>query len=101
MSIFPFEAKIYAIALTAATIPLLAYVTISTQQSTRALIIAAEKSLESKSILAAHEVYRFVEERITDARILAQADALESSSSRKKSQYLTEIIHSHPIATLI
>lgn len=87
-----FEVRIVVIALLAVIVPLGIFVTVSMHRSSHTLTETIALDLEGKAVLVARDIDRFIDERITDARILSQADVLEGKNMSGIIQYLTEII---------
>ena len=73
-------------------IPLIAVVIVSIYSSSHALTSSLEKELEKQSILMGFSINSFLNERITDARVISQADVLEQGNINKKIRYLTEVV---------
>ncbi|NOX08056.1 MAG: response regulator [Gammaproteobacteria bacterium] len=86
------ESIIAITAVLAVIIPLAIFATISLYSSSHALTEIIRNQLEEKSALIAYDINTFIIERITDAKIISQADVLESGDITAKIQYATEIV---------
>ncbi len=80
----------------AVILPLLLFTLLSLQSTSDAVTKAIASGLEAKSVLVAHDINSFISERIIDAKVLSQADVLESKDVPKTIQYLTEIVEANP-----
>jgi len=87
-----YESKITLVVTSAVILPLLLFTVLSLQSTSDALTKTIANGLEAKSVLVAHDINSFISERIIDARVLSQADVLESKDVTKTIQYLTEIV---------
>jgi len=87
-----YESKITLVITTAVVLPLLLFTLLSLQSASDAVTKTIADGLEAKSVLVAHDINSFISERIIDARVLSQADVLESKDVPKTVQYLTEIV---------
>ncbi len=87
-----YESKVTVVVTSAVILPLLLFTVLSLQSTSDAVTKAIANGLEAKSVLVAHDINSFISERIIDARVLSQADVLESKDVPKTIQYLTEIV---------
>ncbi len=91
-----YESKITVVMTSAVILPLLLFTVLSLQSTSEAVTKTIANGLEAKSTLVAHDINSFISERIIDARVLSQADVLESGDAFKTIQYLTEIVDANP-----
>lgn len=87
-----YEAKVTVILTIAVLLPLLLFAALSLRSASNAFTKIIANGLEEKSVLVAHDINSFISERIIDARVLSQADVLESDNVSNTIQYLTEIV---------
>ncbi len=87
-----YESKVTLVVTSAVILPLLLFTVMSLQSTSDAVTKTIANGLEAKSVLVAHDINSFISERIIDARVLSQADVLESKDVPKTIQYLTEIV---------
>ncbi len=87
-----YESKVTAVVTSAVILPLLLFTVLSLKSTSDAVTKTIANGLEAKSVLVAHDINSFIGERIIDAKILSQADVLESKDVPKTIQYLTEIV---------
>ncbi len=90
-----YESKITVAVTSAVILPLLLFTVLSLQSTSDAVTKTIANGLEAKSVLVAHDINSFISERIIDARVLSQADVLESKDVLKTIQYLTEIVEAN------
>ncbi len=90
-----YESKVTVVVTSAVILPLLLFTVLSLQSTSDALTKTIANGLEAKSVLVAHDINSFISERIIDARVLSQADVLESKDVPKTIQYLTEIVEAN------
>jgi len=91
-----YESKISVVVTSAVILPLLLFTVLSLQSASDAVTKTIANGLEAKSVLVAHDINSFISERIIDAKVLSQADVLESKDVPKTIQYLTEIVEANP-----
>jgi len=87
-----YESRIFIITILAALLPLTLYSLISIYNSSKTVTEIIKKELQNKSTLVAYDIDKFIAGRITNTRILSQADVLEGEDINKIIQYLTEIV---------
>ena len=82
----------FLIAILSVLVPLIIFASISLYSSSQALTQVISNELKEKSILVAYDIDKFIAGRITNARVLSQADVLEGGKIKQIIQYLTEIV---------
>lgn len=68
------------------------FAVLSLEYTSNTIVKIIASGLENKSALVAHDINGFIRERIIDAKILSQADVLESGDISNATQYLEEIV---------
>lgn len=71
--------------------PLLIYVSLASELSYRSLVDAVSGSLERQCVLVARDINRFVAQRVSNARVVSQADVLEGDDAEAIQQYVDEV----------
>ena len=87
-----YEVKILIIVILSILVPLIIFTTVSIYNSSEIMTQIIKKELKDKSVLVAYDIDKFIAGRITNTKVLSQADVLESGNIRKIIQYLTEIV---------
>jgi len=87
-----YEAKLITSLTLAVILPLFVFAFISLHSVTDAMTKSIAHDLQKSSIFAAHHINDFISERLIDAKVLSQADVLESNNIPKIIQYLTETV---------
>ncbi|WP_353573121.1 response regulator, partial [Candidatus Albibeggiatoa sp. nov. BB20] len=85
------SAKIISMALLLALIPLIIVYFVASSLFTEALITNIQQNLTAQAIQAGHSIDQFFYQRITDIKMLSQADLLEDDNTAKINQYLEEV----------
>ena len=89
---------IAVIALVAAA-PLAVFLFFSFPRIERSVVDSLSSSLNTKVGIAADSIRQFVDQRMAEARVLSQADVLETTDTPARIQYLTEIVEAAPWIT--
>jgi PAS domain S-box-containing protein len=88
--------RIVAILLCVAVVPLAAYMAIAIPLSSQTLVEVVADSLANQCELVASDIDGFLQQRLSAARLLSQADTLESDDVGAIRQYLAEAAESDP-----
>ncbi|MEK7991830.1 MAG: response regulator [Thiotrichaceae bacterium] len=83
--------KIISMALLLSIIPLIIVYFVASSLFTDALINNIQQNLTAQAVQAGHSIDQFFSQRITDIKMLSQADLLEDDNAEKINQYLEEI----------
>ncbi|MCV6636969.1 response regulator [Candidatus Albibeggiatoa sp. nov. NOAA] len=83
--------KIILMALLLALIPLIITYFVASSLFTDTLINNIQQNLTAQAVQAGHSIDQFFHQRITDIKMLSQADLLEENDADKINQYLEEI----------
>ena len=86
------SSRFVALMLLLTLVPLLALFVISSNLTSDVLTQSLASDLEEKAFLVGADIDRFWTQRENDARLLSQADVLESDNAAAIIKYLTEII---------
>jgi len=79
-----------------AIVPLIVFFAYTVPRTESSMDDSLRSSLKTQSIIAAYGIDRFLEERVVEARVLSQADVLETNNVTAKIQYLTEVVEATP-----
>ena len=79
-----------------AIVPLVVFFTFTVPRTETSMADSLRDSLKTKAIIAAYGIDRFLEERVVEARVLSQADVLETNDVAAQIQYLTEVVDATP-----
>ena len=79
-----------------AVVPLLVFLYFTVPRTQTSLANSLSGSLQTKAVVAAYGIDRFLEERVVEARVLSQADVLETADVAARIQYLTEVVEATP-----
>ncbi len=80
--------RITALALLVAVIPLTIFQVISAQRATDSTIKSVASIMEAQSTLIAKQISRFITQRITDTKIIAQSDVFNIWNYQKTKHYI-------------
>jgi len=79
-----------------AIVPLIVFFAYTVPRTESSMDDSLRSSLKTQSIIAAYGIDRFLEERVVEARVLSQADVLETNDVAARIQYLTEVVDATP-----
>ena len=79
-----------------AVVPLFVFLYFTVPRTQDTLADSLSASLKTKAIVAALGIDHFLEERVVEARVLSQADVLETDDVEARIQYLTEVVEATP-----
>ncbi len=85
------KARIIIFALLISIVPISIISTISIVNSRKMALAQIQNTLEEKSVLVGAQIDNFFYQRITDIKMLSQADVMESDATESIRQYLEEI----------
>ena len=79
-----------------AIVPMVIFLVFTVPRTRTSLAESLSASLKIKALIAAYGIDRFLEERVVEARVLSQADVLETANVEARIQYLTEVTDATP-----
>ncbi len=88
--------RFLAINLLVAVVPLVVFLAYTVPRTQDSMADSLSGSLKTEAIVAAYGIDRFLEERVVEARVLSQADVLETADVVARIQYLTEVVAATP-----
>ena len=71
--------RITALVLVAAVIPLFIFNGISAKRSKDIMMMTVAENIKAQSIMVARDINRFVRQRLTEIKMISQADAFQSN----------------------
>ena len=83
--------RLVVLVLIVTLVPLLIYVSLASELSYRSLVDAVSGSLERQCVLVARDINRFVAQRVSNVRVVSQADVLEGDDAEAIQQYVEEV----------
>lgn len=85
--------RITALVLVAAVIPLFIFNGISAKRSKDIMMMTAAENIKAQSIMVARDINRFVRQRLTEIKMISQADAFQSNDRAQLLDYFKSVMY--------
>jgi len=96
MSQLTIRAKFTILAIMVCAVPLFIVSLISVNSSITALKNLLAEELKNKTTIVGQQIDTFFDQRISDMRVISQADVLEATDKNQIRQYLSEVLEANP-----